>query len=64
MIIIIIIIIIIINRRIVKDWKNPCLAIFRQGCLQCYDSILILGKQFSVLLIGRLKTNPSVVTNK
>ena len=38
-IIIIIIIIIVINWRIVKDWKNPCLAIFRQRCLQCYDSI-------------------------
>ena len=32
-IIIIIIIIIVINWRIVKDWKNPCLAIFRQRCL-------------------------------
>ena len=39
MIIIIIIIIIIINCRIVKDRKNPFLAIFRQGCLQFYDSI-------------------------
>ena len=37
--IIIIIIIIIINWRKVKDWKNPCLAIFRQRCLQFYDSI-------------------------
>ena len=38
-IIIIIIIIIIINWRKVKDWKNPCLAIFRQRCLRFYDSI-------------------------
>ena len=37
--IMIIIIIIIINCRIVKDRKNPFLAIFRQGCLQFYDSI-------------------------
>ena len=35
----ILLIIIIINWRIVKDRKNPFLAIFRQGCLQFYDSI-------------------------
>ena len=38
-IIIIIIIIIMNNWKIVKDWKNPCLAKFRQRCLRFYDSI-------------------------
>ena len=61
-IIIVIIIIIIINWRIVKDCKIPCLAIFRQGCLQFYDSI------FGQIIFGAsdwtAKTNPRKVTNK
>ena len=38
-VVVVVLLIIIINWRIVKDRKNPLLAIFRQGYLQFYDSI-------------------------
>ena len=44
------------NRKTVKDWKNPFLAAIYFDRDAFYTMIPYLGKQFSVLLIGRLKT--------
>ena len=47
------------NWKIVKDWKSPFLAAIYQIYLDrdAFSTMIpYLGKQFSVLLIGQLKT--------
>ena len=44
------------NWKTVKDWKNPFLAAIYFDRDAFNTMIPYLGKQFSVLLIGRLKT--------